>query len=67
MFGPYVVAEFVDGWQREQVEHDLWPLLTESDVVARFPDALAAWRRRDDSTGERTAGMLRELWAIGDG
>jgi hypothetical protein len=60
--GPYIAAEVVGaGYAIRDVERT-FTVLAESDVELLYPDALAAWRRLDDTIAERTAELLEACW-----
>lgn len=59
--GHYVVAEFSEGYVLDDFRCD-WSVLSEDEAERFFPEAMAAWRRRDDQVAAQTNEVLRVCW-----
>ena len=49
--GPYVNAEVLEGWLYEYINRDVGGFIPEDEAARLYPEAVAAWRARNDEIG----------------
>jgi hypothetical protein len=60
--GSFISQELVDVDHVVKEVEETSEALTEAEVEILYPDALAAWRRRDDAIAQSSSELLEAAW-----